>query len=108
MDAEKLARYEDAIRELESRQADLQKNRGGYMKLFVGLVVVSFVGFFWNRWAGVGTLVTGVLMWVFGVYVVRIRAGDYELELAELRQTAAELREAQGNAPMPDVTSLEE
>ncbi len=89
---EKLAKYEEAIRELEAREADLARSRGGYMKIFTALALVSLAGFFWNVWAGAATLFTGVLMFIFGVYVVRVRAGDYSLELMHLRETAEELR----------------
>jgi len=85
--------YEAAIRELETRQAELEKNRGGYMKIFVALAVISAGGFFWNVWLGAATLFTGALMCLFGVYVVRVRAGDYALELEHLRETVAELRD---------------
>jgi hypothetical protein len=100
-DLEKLARYEEAIRELEARQGELEKNRAGYMKMFAALVVVSFAGFFWNVWLGAATFFTGVLMGVFGVYVVRVRAGDYALELEHLRETMEELRAPDVMKPTP-------
>jgi hypothetical protein len=93
MKRQKLAKYEAAIRDVEARQADLSRNRAGYMRLFAALAVLSLGGFFWNRWLGVGTLLTGVLIYVFGVYVVRMRARDYRFELEGLRETTEELRD---------------
>lgn len=97
-DQEKLAKYEEAIRELEARQAELEKNRGAYMKVFAVIVVASLAGFAWNVWLGAATLFTGALMGLFGVYVVRVRAGDYALELAHLRETVDDLRDDANHA----------
>ncbi len=91
-DRDKLEKYQEAIRELEARQQELEKSRGGYMKLFAGLVIISLAGFFWNVWLGAATFITGALMGLFGAYVVRVRAGDYALELDHLRETVDDLR----------------
>ena len=93
MKRQKLVKYEEAIRDIEARSASLSQNRAGYMRMFALFVVLSFAGYFWSKWVGAATLFTGVLMFIFGVYVVRMRARDYRYELEGLRETADALRE---------------
>jgi membrane protein required for beta-lactamase induction len=89
-----LEKYEAWIRELESRQRDIASHRPGYLRLFVGIVVVSVLGFVWDVWFGVGSLVVGILMCAFGFYTVLFRQGEYTRELEDLRRTADDLRAA--------------
>jgi Flp pilus assembly protein TadB len=94
-DLAQLAKYDAWIEELERRQKTLAGNRRGYLRFFAGALVASGVGFVWNTWVGVGTVVTGLLFFAFGVYVVLRREGDYVRELKEARETAERLREAE-------------
>jgi hypothetical protein len=96
---EQLAKYEDWIREIERRQADIAVNRPRYLRFLVGLLVASLLGFLVGTWFGVGTLVVGILMCAFGFYTVLFREGEYEQELVHLRNVAKGLRaKAKGGA----------
>jgi uncharacterized membrane protein len=87
-----LAKYEAWILELEQRQRTLAGTRTGYLRFFTGALAASALGFFWNPWVGVGTLLTGIIFCAFGFYVVLRREGDYVRELAEARETTRSLR----------------
>ncbi len=102
--AQRLAKYEAWIREIERRQAELGRNRTGYMRGFFLLPPLSLVGFLWGGKIGGGALFTGIIMAAFGIYTVLVREGDYELNLAHLRKHAAALREAarEPGAPAPN------
>jgi hypothetical protein len=94
MSADQLARYEAWISELESRQKDIAKKRPGYLRLLVGLLIGSTIGFVWGVWIGVGALLTGVLVCLFGFYTVLFRESEYVKELKSLRRVASDLRAA--------------
>lgn len=94
MSADQLAKYEAWISELESRQKDIAEHRTGYLRLFVGLLIVSTVGFYWGVWIGVGAFLTGILACLFGFYTVLFREGEYVKELKSLRRVAGDLRAA--------------
>jgi hypothetical protein len=92
-----LVKYEDWIREIERRQADIGVNRPRYLRFLVGLLFASLLGFIWGAWFGAGTLVVGILMCAFGFYTVLFREGEYEKELVHLRHVAAGLRAKAGD-----------
>jgi len=97
--ARQLEKYEGWIAELEARQRELASDRAFYVRLFIGIVPVSALGFLWHRLLGMGTLFTGVLMCVFGFYFLLVRESDYTHHLALLRATAQELREKKAECP---------
>jgi hypothetical protein len=88
-----LEKYEAWIKELERRRDDIAKHRPGYIRLFIALPIVSLLGFIGGTWLGVACLLTGVLMFLFGIYTVLFRAGEYEKEIAALERVAKDLRE---------------
>ncbi|HEY2514841.1 MAG TPA: hypothetical protein VGI39_28440 [Polyangiaceae bacterium] len=99
MPAERIAKYEDWIRVLESRQSELRARRPRYLRLFTAVLLASVLGFVWNPWVGAGTVLTGILVYVFGYYVIAIRLQDYAADLASTRRQLAGLREgAAGSA----------
>ncbi len=91
-DAAQLVKYEEWIAELEKRQAELDRGRPFYLKCFYALPFVSLVGFAVSVGVGAGSLFTAVLMTVFGLYTVRVRASDYRTNLEGSRAQAAKLR----------------
>jgi hypothetical protein len=92
MEAERLAKYEAWILELEAREKKLAASRPRYARLFVAIPIVSTLGFVWNPWVGVGTLLTGIMCCAFGFYVVAVRADDYVRELRSMRAEVERLR----------------
>jgi hypothetical protein len=99
MDTEQLAKYEAWITELESRQKILAASRTGYLRFFVGALVASAGGFFFNLWIGAATLFTGVMFCAFGFYSVMIREGDYVRELKATRREVARIRASEATPP---------
>lgn len=93
---EKLAKYEGWIRDLEARQKALAGQRSFYLRTFVALAVGSAAGFFVHPWIGAACLFTGVLMCLFGFYVVLVREGEYTRELELARRDAEAMRDAMG------------
>lgn len=92
MNAERLQKYETWIRELERRETALAHRGPGFRRFFLGALVVSGGGFFVNPWIGVGTVFTGLMIWVFGLYVLRVRQNEYAHELQLARGEVARLR----------------
>jgi hypothetical protein len=89
----KISKYEAWLVELEARDAELARHRPGYLRLFGGTACASVLGFFWNVWVGVGSVLTGILVFVFGYYVLAIRRQDYAREIANARAELRRLRE---------------
>ena len=98
MPAERIAKYEGWIRELESRQRELQTRRPRYLRLFAAVLLASLLGFAWNPWIGAGSVLTGILVYVFGYYVIAIRLQDYAAELASARGQLAGLQEGRAGS----------
>jgi len=92
MNAERIAKLEAWIRELEARQRHLATTRGAWLRGFAILAVVSFAGFLFGPWVGAASAFTGCLMAVFGAYTVFVRESDYERDLANARRDVARLR----------------
>jgi hypothetical protein len=89
---ERIAKYTAWLSELEARQRDLDARRPRLERIFLGALVASSGGFLWNLWIGAATLFTGVLVFVFGFYTLRVRARDYRSEIAQTRATLEDLR----------------
>ena len=90
--AEQITKYERWIGELEARQRTLAASRSSYLRFFLGSLVASMFGYFWNVWFGAATVLTGVLFCGFGFYVVLVRLAEYRSELATLRETVRQFR----------------
>jgi hypothetical protein len=91
-DDERIAKLEAWIRELESRQRDLARTQGKWLRGFTGLAVGSLGGFVFGPWVGGACAFTGGMMAVFGFYTVLGRAKDYERDLENARRDVARLR----------------
>jgi hypothetical protein len=89
---EKLETYDAWLRELERRQEALQKERSFYQRSFLALPFISALGYAVSVWIGAAALFTGLIMCVFGFYVVVGRAREYEREILLTRRAADELR----------------
>lgn len=94
MPAERIAKYEDWIRELETRQSELRSRRPRYLRAFAAILLASVLGFVWNPWIGAGSILTGILVYVFGYYVIAIRLRDYAADLASTRRELTSLRKS--------------
>ena len=92
MDAAKLEKYEAWEKELTARQRLLAVQRPRHLRIFAGIVLLSPVGFVWSAWVGVATLLTGIMCGLFGLYVVNVRAGDYQRELVHTRREMEKMR----------------
>jgi hypothetical protein len=96
MTAERIAKLEAWIGELEARQRHLARTRGAWLRSFAVLAFLSFTGFLFGPWIGAACAFTGCLMAVFGVYTISVRAGDYERDLANARRDVTRLRASGG------------
>jgi hypothetical protein len=67
MNRERLAKYDEWIKELESRQKNQADKRTLYIRFFTGFV--STLGFAWGTWPGVAAVFTGLMM--SAVWVLR-------------------------------------
>jgi hypothetical protein len=91
LNAERLRKYEAWIVELEARKASLARRAPGLRRAFLATLVLSGAGFLVSPWIGAGTSFTGVLIWVFGGYVLRVRLNEYADELRMAREEVARL-----------------
>jgi hypothetical protein len=87
-----LARYEGWILEVARRRDELRRDRTLYSRLFVGLPVISLIGFAWGVGVGVGAMITAALASAFGFYTVLFRLSEYRRELEMLRNDVIRLR----------------
>ncbi len=87
------AKYEAWIRELTRRKEDIAKNRTMYVRSFIAFMIFSALGYIWGPWIGAGSVLTGILVCLFGCYTVLFREGELEEEIARLRETQREQRE---------------
>jgi hypothetical protein len=90
--AERLAKYEAWLLELESRRTTLRKSRRRYLRFFLFVMFVSPLGWIWHPWIGAGAFITGVLFCAFGFYVVLFRGGEYDHEISQVRREIELLR----------------
>lgn len=101
-DEAKIEAYEAWIATLIERQQDLARQRTFYLRLFVALPFVAGLGFLVHFWIGVAAAFTGVLMCVFGFYVVLGREAEYTREIALTRRAADHLRGEQAERTLGD------
>ncbi len=60
--------------------------------MFFGSDRSSALGFFFGAWIGVGTLATGIMVCIAGLYISTTRRWEYERELARTREEIAHLK----------------
>jgi len=92
MSETQIEKYEAWIRRIEGLREKDARNRSTYFRIFVAIPITFSLGFFWGTWFGVASLLTGLLMCLFGFYSFLTIEGDYERELDGLRRSADELR----------------
>jgi hypothetical protein len=92
MKDDQIAKYEAWAARLEENIASLTRQRRSYFKVFFGAVALSAVGFFFGAWLGVGTLATGVMVCIAGLYISTTRTWEYRRELARTREEIAHLK----------------
>ena len=77
---EQLAKYEAWAARLEENIASLTRQRRSYFRIFFG------------AWLGVGTLATGIMVCIAGLYISTTRTWEYQRELARTREEIAHLK----------------
>jgi hypothetical protein len=87
-----IAKYEAWATRLEENIASLARQRRAFYGIFFGSVVLSALGFFFGAWLGVGTLATGIMVCVAGLYISTTRRWEYERELARTREEIAHFK----------------
>jgi hypothetical protein len=98
MSAERIAKYEEWIRELETRKCNLAGARRLYFRIFIGAIFASILGFFKSPWFGVGAIATGIMFCCCGFYMVLVRSDEYDRELRRNRDELEKLLEKTGDA----------
>ena len=89
MSEDQIAKYEAWAARLEENIATLARQRKGFYLIFFGSIVLSAFGFFFGAWLGVGTIATGIMVCVAGLYISTTRRWEYERELARTREEIA-------------------
>jgi hypothetical protein len=92
---EQLAKYEAWIAELEQRRAKILRERSGYIRVLIGILIASNVGFFWGRWPGAVTLFSGILIFGYGWLTVMGLEWDCINEIESMRRGTELLRSVQ-------------
>jgi hypothetical protein len=92
---DQLAKYEAWTAELEQRRERIIRERSGYIRILTGILIASNVGFFWGWWVGVGTLVTGLLIFGYGWLTVMGLEWDCINEIESMRRGTELLRNVQ-------------
>ena len=92
MDQNQVAKYEAWAARLEENIATLTRQRRFYLRFFFGAAIVSFAGFFYSAWLGVGAIFTGVMFCIAGLYISTTRTWEYRRELARTRDEIAYLK----------------
>jgi hypothetical protein len=89
-----LAKYEAWAARLEDNIATLARQRRIYFRIFFGSIGLSFIGFFFGPWFGVGAFATGVMFCIAGLYISTTRRWEYERELVRTRNEISYLKRA--------------
>jgi hypothetical protein len=92
MSDDQLGKYEAWAARLEENITTLSRQRRAFYGILFGSVALSAIGFFFGVWFGVGTLVTGVMVCIAGLYISTTRRWEYERELARTRDEIAHMK----------------
>jgi hypothetical protein len=92
---EQLAKYEAWISKLEQRREKIIRERSGHIRILIGILIASNVGFFWGHWAGAVTLFSGLLIFGYGWLTVMGLEWDCINEIESMRRGTELLRSVQ-------------